>query len=112
MASISAPVALSAGSQSSNSKALNTYFIQAQKPLVTLSPAGSPRQGTTRLTVQLREQDVNGFMPVITAQKDGLVHNVVNTWQFLKVTTADAAARVTECSLVVALAALVQCLRK
>lgn len=71
------------GSAVATSKALNTYYIQASSPLASLKQGGRP--GTTRLTLQLREKDVNRFMPVVTASKDGLVHNVVHTFKFLKV---------------------------
>jgi hypothetical protein len=72
-----------AACQSEFDGALNTYFFSVSKPAVSL--AGTGREGTTRLRVQLRQDQVSHTMPVVTAAQDGVMHNVVLTWQFLQV---------------------------
>lgn len=64
---------------------LQTYFLDVRSPIVTLSPE-EPREGVSRLTVQLLEGSVNSHMPVITASVDpGVMHDVVHTWTWLQV---------------------------
>jgi len=63
---------------------LNTYFVSAENVQIeTASSIG--RKGTTRLTVQLKQDQVSSMMPVVTATPTGLLHNVAYTWSFLKV---------------------------
>lgn len=65
---------------------LNTYFFSTTQPRIKLAePAGARRKGTTRLTVEFGQQQVTPLMPVVTASARGLIHNVANTWSFLKV---------------------------
>lgn len=70
------------------STALNTFYLSASEASVRLLRPGRP--GTTRLIATLREQDVSRFTPVVTASAKGLVHDVADTWRFLKVSTQRA----------------------
>jgi hypothetical protein len=68
-------------------KALNTYYLHAQWPSVSLLPGGRP--GTTRVAVELRRASVSAAMPVVAAHpQQGLSHTVVSTWRFLQVRLA------------------------
>lgn len=72
---------------------LNTYFFSTTKPRIRLAgPAQGGRKGTTRLTVEFGQQQVTPLMPVVTASSRGLIHNVANTWSFLKVSQPATAA--------------------
>jgi hypothetical protein len=67
---------------------LNTYAFTAHDVQLSSGVADasiSARKGTTRVTMQLTAEQLQPAVPVITAAKTGLVHDVLDAWTFFKV---------------------------
>ena len=75
----------SADSRFESSRSLLTYYFDVSRPQLELSSHSSGRRGRTAVTVKLQESAVSKFMPVVSPQMTGMTHEVVHTWQALKV---------------------------
>lgn len=73
-----------AADDKSDRKGLNTYYFNVQKPVLQNMGPGS-RPGTTRLTMQFKQQQVSPSMPVVHTTLEGMSHTVVDTWNFFEV---------------------------
>lgn len=80
--------------QEQSSGALNTYYFKAWQPQVEVLPSDHiHREGTTRLRISQRQDQVGKSMPVVTASPlQGHTHNVADTWSFLKVLSCGKAS--------------------
>jgi hypothetical protein len=72
---------------------LMTYYIDIFKPTIELSSRGSGRTDRTGLTVRMSEASVSGYVPVVSPRPSGMTHDVVKTWDALKVRCQHAYAK-------------------
>lgn len=72
---------------------LFTYYYELSEPTVRPSARTAVRPGRTALTVSYSEPKVSRHMPVTVPDKQGTVHDVINTWQALKVSRHDSSTR-------------------
>lgn len=68
---------------------VSTYYLSATSPTLRILEDQPQPDRVTRVTVRLNQAGVSQFMPVVTASiTPGVVHSVVDTWQWLQVRTA------------------------
>ena len=83
---------LISGARDQPTTRLNTYYFDVSSAKMELSAHGSSRPERTAVTVQLTEETVGRFMPVVSPQPSGMMHTVSKTWQALKVSCTPAMA--------------------
>lgn len=74
------------GASTTKARQLYTHYIDFTQPEVKLAKGCGLREGCTGLTVTLPSPAaVSKFMPVIVPKSTGMTHDVVDTWNALKV---------------------------